>query len=82
MEKKLFDFAKGEDTSFSPDIFMKVLKKTSEAGMSESDFAQRDDIIEPFKVKVVKDEEVVSRRKKIINGLISEIRLNIHVTGK
>ena len=50
--------------------------------MYESDFAQRDHIIEPFKVKVVKDEEVVSRRKKIINGLISEIRLNIHVTGK
>ena len=59
---------------------MKALRKTSEAGMSELDFAQRDHIIEPFKVKVVKDEEVVSRRKKIINGLISEIR--IHVTSK
>jgi len=56
---------------------MKALKKTSEAG---SDFAQRDRIIEPFKVKVVKEEKVGSRRKKIINGLISEIR--IHVTSK
>jgi len=63
---------------------MKALKKTSEVGIPESDFAQRDHIIEPFKVKVVKDEEVVSRRKIIINGLISEIILNIHihVTGK
>ena len=50
--------------------------------MSESDFAQRDYIIEPFKVKVIKDEEVVLRRKKIIDGLISEIKLNTHVTGK
>ena len=71
------NFAKGKDTCFSPDIFMKALRKTSEA---ESDFAQRDRIIEPFKVKVVKEEKVGSRRKKIINGLISEIR--IHVTSK
>ena len=63
VEKKLSDFAKGEYTSFSPDISMKALRKTSEAGMSESDFAQRDHIIEPFKVKITKDE-VVSRRKK------------------
>ena len=82
VEKKLLDFAKGKDLCFSPNIFMNALRKTSEAGMSELDFAQRDHIIEPFKVKVVKDEEVVSRRKKIINGLISEIRLNIYVTGK
>ena len=80
VEKKLLDFAKGEDLCFSPNIFMNALRKTSEAGMSELDFAQRDHIIEPFKVKVVKEEEVVSRRKKIINGLISEIR--IHVTNK
>ena len=59
---------------------MNALRKTSEAGMSELDFAQRDHIIEPFKVKVVKEEKVGSRRKKIINGLISEIR--IHVTSK
>jgi len=71
VEKKLFDFAKAEDISFSPDIFMKALRKPSEAGMSESDFAQRDHIIEPFKVKVIKDEEVVLRRKKMIDGLIS-----------
>ena len=77
VEKKLSDFAKAEDISFSPEIFMKALRKTSEA---ESDFAQRDRIIEPFKVKVVKEEKVGSRRKKIINGLISEIR--IHVTSK
>ena len=57
-------FTKGEYTSFSPNIFMKALRKASEAGMSESDFAQRDHIIELFKVKVVKNEEVVSRRKK------------------
>lgn len=50
--------------------------------MSESDFAKRDHIILPFKVKIVKDEEAILRRKKIINGLISEIKLNIHVTGK
>ena len=74
------DFAKGEDVCFSPDIFMKALRKTPEAGMSESDFTQRDRVIEPFKVKIVKEEEVVSKRKKIINGLISEIR--IHVTNK
>ena len=61
---------------------MKALRKTSEAGMSELDFAQRDHIIEPFKVKVIKDEEIVSRRKKIINGLISEIKVKIHVIGK
>jgi hypothetical protein len=61
---------------------MKALKKTSEAGISESDFAQRDHIIEPFKMKVIKDEEIVSRRKKIINGLISEIKVKIHVAGK
>lgn len=41
------------------------------------DFAQRDHITEPFKVKVVKDQEVISRRKRIINGLISEITLEI-----
>ena len=73
VEKKLLDFAKGEDLCFSPNIFMKALRKTSEAGMSELDFAQRDHIIEPFKVKIVKDQEVISRRKRIINGLISEI---------
>jgi hypothetical protein len=77
VEKKLLDFAKGEDSHFSPNIFMKALRKTSEAGMSELDFAQRDHIIEPFKVKVVKDQEVISRRKRIINGLISEITLQI-----
>lgn len=82
VEKKLSDFAKAEDISFSPDIFMKALRKPSEAGMPESNFAQQDYIIEPFKVKVIKDEEVVLRRKKIIDGLISEIILNIHVTGK
>ena len=82
VEKKLSDFAKGEDICFSPDIFMKALRKTSGAGMSESYFVQRDRIIEPFKVKIIKDEEVISRRKKIINGLISEIKLNIHVAGK
>ena len=75
VEKKLFDFAKGEDLCFSPNIFMKALRKTSEAGMSELDFAQRDHIIEPFKVKIVKDQEVISRRKRIINGLISEIKI-------
>jgi hypothetical protein len=77
VEKKLLDFAKGEDSHFSPNIFMKALRKTSEAGMSELDFAQRDHIIEPFKVKIVKDQEVISRRKRIINGLISEITLQI-----
>ena len=41
------------------------------------DFAQRDHITEPFKVKIVKDQEVISRRKRIINGLISEITLEI-----
>ena len=75
VEKKLLDFAKGEDLCFSPNIFMKALRKTSEAGMSELDFAQRDHIIEPFKVKIVKDQEVISRRKRIINGLISEIKI-------
>jgi len=75
VEKKLLDFAKEEDLCFSPNIFMKALRKTSEAGMSELDFAQRDHIIEPFKVKIVKDQEVISRRKRIINGLISEISL-------
>ena len=73
VEKKLLDFAKGEDLCFSPNIFMNALRKTSEAGMSELDFAQRDHIIEPFKVKIVKDQEVISRRKRIINELISEI---------
>ena len=29
VEKKLFDFAKGEDLCFSPNIFMKALRKTS-----------------------------------------------------
>ena len=77
VEKKLLDFAKGEDLCFSPNIFMKALRKTSEAGMSELDFTQRDHIIEPFKVKIVKDQEVISRRKRIINGLISEITLKI-----
>ena len=77
VEKKLLDFAKGEDLCFSPNIFMNALRKTSEAGMSELDFAQRDHIIEPFKVKIVKDQEVISRRKRIINGLISEIALEI-----
>ena len=77
VEKKLLDFAKGEDLRFSPNIFMKALRKTSEVGMSELDFAQRDHIIEPFKVKIVKDQEVISRRKRIINGLISEITLKI-----
>ena len=38
--------------------------------------------VKKFKVKVIKDEEVVLRRKKIIDGLISEIKLNTHVTGK
>ena len=51
VEKKLLDFAKGEDLCFSPNIFMNALRKTSEAGMSELDFAQRDHIPEPFKVK-------------------------------
>ena len=77
VEKKLLDFAKGEDLCFSPNIFMNALRKTSEAGMSELDFAQRDYIKEPFKVKIVKDQEVISRRKRIINGLISEITLEI-----
>ena len=77
VEKKLLDFAKGEDLRFSPNIFMKALRKTSEAGMSELDFAQRDHITEPFKVKIVKGQEVISRRKRIINGLISEITLKI-----
>ena len=77
VEKKLLDFAKGEDLCFSPNIFMNALRKTSEAGMSELDFAQRDHITEPFKVKIVKDQEVISRRKRIINGLISEIILEI-----
>ena len=31
VEKKLFNFAKGEDLRFSPNIFMKALRKTSEA---------------------------------------------------
>ena len=35
--------------------FYESLKKNSEAGMSESDFAQRDRIIEPFRVKIVKE---------------------------
>ena len=79
VEKKLLDFGKGEDLCFSPNIFMKALRKTSEAGMSELDFAQRDHIIEPFKVKIVKDQEVISRRKRIINGLISEITSKIEL---
>ena len=77
VEKKLLDFAKGEDLCFSPNIFMNELRKTSEAGMSELDFAQRHNVLEPFKVKIVKDQEVISRRKRIINGLISEITLEI-----
>jgi len=32
--------------------------------MSESEFAERDHVVTPFKVKVVKDREVRSRRKK------------------
>jgi hypothetical protein len=70
VEKKLYGFAKEKDTCFSPGVFMKTLRKTSEAGMSESDFAQRDRIVEPFKVKVVKEKGVFSRRKKIVNGLL------------
>ena len=74
-KNKLYSFAKEENTCFSPDNFIPASRKTSEAGISESDFAQRDHIIEPFKVKIVKDQEVISRRKRIINGLISEISL-------
>ena len=77
VEKKLLDFAKGEDLRFSPNIFMNGLRKTSQAGMSELDYAEKYHITEPFKVKIFRDQEVISRRKKIINGLISEITLEI-----
>ena len=82
VEEKLYSFAKEEDTPFSPDIFIKTLRKHSEVGMSESEFAERDHTVPPFKVKVVKDEEFVPRRKKIINSLISEVKLSIQVTGE
>ena len=45
MEEKLYDFAKEESASFSPNIFLKTLRKRSEACMSESDFAERDHIV-------------------------------------
>ena len=45
--------------------------------MPESEFAERDHTVPPFKVKVVKNEEVALRWKKIINGLISEVKLSI-----
>ena len=78
MQKKLCNFGKEEGASFSPDIFLKALRECSMACTSESYFGERDHITPSFKVKIVKDEEVVLRRKKIINGLISEIKLNIH----
>lgn len=49
VEKELSDFEKEEDIIFLPDIFIKALRKISEADMSESDFAERDHIILPFK---------------------------------
>jgi hypothetical protein len=65
VERKLSYFAKREDRCFSPDIFINALRKTSEAGMSESDFAQRSHIIEPyFKVKVVKEEVITKMQNK------------------
>ena len=79
-EEKLYSFAKEENTSFSLDIFIKTFRNNYEVWMPESKFAERDYIVTPFNVKVIKDEEVVSRRKKIVNGLISEVKLSM-VTG-
>ena len=62
-EEKLYSFAKEENTSFSLDIFIKTFRKNYEVGVPESKFAERDHIVTPFNVKVIKDEEVVSRRK-------------------
>ena len=81
VEEKLYSFAREEETFFSPDNFIKALRKCSEVGMSNSEFAERDHIVTPFKVKVVKNEEVVLRRKKIVNELISELKLCAQVTG-
>lgn len=61
VEETLYSFAKEEDTYFSPDIFIKTLRRCSEVGMPESEFAERDHIVPPFKVKVVKKEEVALR---------------------
>ena len=55
VEKKVVWFCKGRRYMFIARHFYESLKKNSEAGMSESDFAQRDRIIEPFKVKIVKE---------------------------
>ena len=41
---------------------------------SKSQFAERDHIVTPFKVKILKYNNVLSNRKKIINGLISEVK--------
>jgi hypothetical protein len=62
--KKLSGFAKEEGTHFSLDIFIKTLEKISEAGMSESNFAERDHIPAPFKMEIVKDEEAVLKQKE------------------
>ena len=59
-ENKLYSFARGEDRSFSPDNFIPALRKCFEAEMPESGFAERDHIIPPFKVKIVKNEKTIS----------------------
>ena len=82
VEEKLYSLAKEEDTSFSPDNFIKTLRRCFEVGMPGSEFSEGEHVVPPFKVKVVENEEVVLRRKKIINGLISEVKLSIQFTGE
>jgi len=68
---KLYSFSKGE--RFYPDNFIPTLRECSEAGFSESQFTERYYIVKPFKVKLVRDDSIISDRKRIINGLISEV---------
>jgi hypothetical protein len=60
-EDKLYSFAKEKDMCFSPDNFIPALKKCSEVGFPESQFAAKYNILTPFKVKIVKDEKSISQ---------------------
>lgn len=81
VEKKLSDFGKGSDLYFSPELLLNSLRKVSESRMTESDFAERDSWPAAFKVKIVKDEKTILRRKKIINELMTEVKLKLNTLG-
>jgi len=74
---KLQSFRKDAGSIFSPVNFIHSLRKLYDNALTESQVAAKHHIVSPFKIKIVRDEMILSNKRKIIDGIIIEVIADI-----